>query len=128
MATTASDSPGFRVIYGGEVAYCVNGFIFFGLIATIVTLVYLLRENTTHRQKQLLLAAWVVIPPRWFLVEYYFLYLPRGSEGSFGFFQYGQTVASKVWAAVSALITASLFSDRDKHEANATEKKTETGR
>lgn len=126
MATTASDSPGFRVIYEGELAYGINGFIIFGLIATVVTLVYLLRENTTRRQKQLLLAAWVVIPPCWFLVEYFFLYLPRGSEGSFGFFQYGQNVASKVWAAVSALITASLFTDRDKKEESAEEKKTET--
>ena len=116
MATSASDAPGLRLVYEDWLAGGVIGLIFFGLISTAVTLWYLWREDTTRRQKKLLLVAWGVIPPTWFLVEYFFLYLPFGVKDSFGFFQYGQNVASKLWAAVFALISIALYTDKSKSE------------
>jgi hypothetical protein len=116
MATAASDSPGLRLVYDDWLAHGVTGLIFFGLISTVITLWYLWRENTTRQQKKLLLVAWGVIPPTWFLVEYFFLYLPYGVKDSFGYFQYGQNVASKLWAAVFALISVALYTDKGKSE------------
>ncbi|NJD08613.1 MAG: hypothetical protein FIA97_19290 [Methylococcaceae bacterium] len=119
MATSASDAPGLRLVYDDWLAGGVTGLIFFGLISTVVTLWYLWREDTTYHQKKLLLVAWGVIPPTWFLVEYFFLFLPFGVKDSFGFFQYGQNVASKLWAAVFALISIALYTDKGKSEAKS---------
>lgn len=114
MTTTASDNPGFRLVYEGGLAHGITALIFFGLFSTVVTLWYLWRPATTRHQKKLLLVAWGVIPPTWFLVEYFFLYLPFGLPDSFGYFQYGQNVASKLWAAVFALISIALYTEKDK--------------
>jgi len=50
------------------------------------------------------------LPPLWFMLEYFYIFLPYGITGSFNFFQYGQSVASKVLAAIVALISVSLYS------------------
>ena len=49
-----------------------------------------------------------------------------GAKHSFQFFEYGQSVAAKVWAAVFALITISLYKDREKENEENKAKKQET--
>ena len=122
----ATDNPGFRVIYEGALAYGIYAFIMFGLIATTLTIWYLAREDTTQAQKRLLLVAWGVIPPAWFLIEYFFVFIPYGVKDSFGYFQYGQNVASKLWAAVFALISVSAYMTRDKKAEKSTDKDSDT--
>lgn len=114
------DVPGSRMIYEGSLQLGIYIFIFFGLVAVAVTLRILYKDNTL-KTKYYLLVAWGILPPVWFVAEYFFIFLPYGAEGSFNFFQYGQTIASKLWAAVFALISIDLY------KASAREKKDKKG-
>lgn len=89
-------------------------FICFGLVAIAVTLWRLAAKDTPRSEKYLLLGAWTILPPVWFVVEYFFIYLPYGTKSSFDYFQYGQDIASKLWAAILGLISVSLFSSSEK--------------
>ncbi|MGR8980991.1 MAG: hypothetical protein ACU84H_12995 [Gammaproteobacteria bacterium] len=102
------DAPGSRMVYDGSLQLGIYVFIFFGLAAVATTLWVLYQHNTLKTKYQLLIA-WGILPPVWFVVEYFFIFLPYGEEGSFNFFQYGQTIASKLWAAVFALISIDLY-------------------
>lgn len=114
MSTEAKDEPGLRVIYDGALATGINLLICFGLLSIAITLWRLTAKNVTQTEKYLLLGGWAILPPVWFLVEYFFIYLPYGLKGSFEYFQYGQDIASKLWAAVLGLISLSLYSSSGK--------------
>ena len=114
MLAEAKDEPDFRTIYEGLTAIGVNVFIVFGLLSIVVTLWKLAQENTTQTDRYLLLFAWGILPPMWFVIEYFFVFLPYGVKGSFGFFQYGQNIASKLWAAVFAIISIAMYKDKNK--------------
>jgi hypothetical protein len=126
MSSEISDAPGMRMYYEGSLSYGIYAFIWFGLIAVAVTLWRLSRETTSRYEKYVLLVAWGIVPPIWFLVEYYFIFMPYGAKHSFQFFEYSQSVAAKVWAAVFALITISLYKDREKGNEENKAKKQET--
>lgn len=113
-----NDAPGMRAIYENNVQGFINIFIAFGLFAVVVTLWILYQKNTSLKYKYLLLIAWGILPPTWFLVEYFFLFLPNGLPNSFDFFKYGQDVASKVWGVIFALISIDLY----KNKGNDTDK------
>jgi hypothetical protein len=53
----------------------------------------------------------------------FFIFLPYGVKDSFAFFQYGQNIASKLWAAVFALISIDLYKTKEKEKED---KKDET--
>lgn len=114
MPIETKDEPGLRIIYDGMLSIGINLFIFFGLLSVAITLWRLTAKDASQTEKFLLLGAWGILPPMWFLVEYFFIYLPYGIKGSFNYFQYGQNVASKVWAAIFALISISLYSSKGK--------------
>ena len=123
MSSEISDAPGMRMYYEGSLLYGIYAFIWFGLLAVAVTLWRLSREDTSRYEKYVLLAAWGILPPIWFLVEYFFIFMPYGAKHSFQFFEYGQDVASKVWAAVFALISISLYKDSEKENEENKAKK-----
>lgn len=108
-----------------SLSYGIYAFIWFGLIAVAVTLWRLSRESTSRYEKYVLLVAWGILPPIWFLVEYFFIFMPYGAKDSFQFFDYGQNVAAKVWVAVFALISISLYKDREKENEENKAKKHE---
>jgi ABC-type dipeptide/oligopeptide/nickel transport system permease subunit len=108
-----NDAPGMRMVYEGSLQVGIYAFIFFGLLALAVTL-WVLYKQDTLRTKYLLLVAWGILPPVWFVVEYFFIFLPYGAPGSFGFFQYGQDIASKLWAGIFALISIDLYKASEK--------------
>ncbi len=112
MSIETKDEPGFRIIYDSMLSEGINVFIYFGLLAVSITLWRLIAKNVSQTEKYLLLGAWGILPPIWFLVEYFFIFLPYGIKGSFDYFQYGQNVASKVWAAIFALISVSLYTSK----------------
>jgi hypothetical protein len=56
--------------------------------------------------KQLILAAWIVLPPGWFCIEYFLIYKKHGLPGSFESFKQGQEVAAKFWLAVGTVLSA----------------------
>lgn len=114
MSIEARDEPGLRMIYEGPLAEGVNLLIGFGLVSLAITIWRITAKNVSQSEKYILLGAWGILPPVWFLVEYFFIYLPHGVKGSFNFFQYGQGVAAKVWGAIFALISVSLYSSKDK--------------
>ncbi|MGJ0483298.1 MAG: hypothetical protein ACR65R_02050 [Methylomicrobium sp.] len=107
------DAPGLRMIYEGSLQVGIYIFIFFGLFSVALSLWILYKKNTL-KTKYILLIAWGILPPVWFVVEYFFIYIPYGVEGSFNFFQYGQNIASKLWAAVFALISIDLYKANEK--------------
>jgi hypothetical protein len=113
----SNDVPGFRMIYEGSMRDGIYGFIIFGLLAVVATLWILYKKNTL-RTKYLLLVVWGIFPPVWFVIEYFFIFLPYGVKGSFVFFQYGQDIASKLWAAVFALISIDLYKSNEKEKAD----------
>ena len=109
MSIEANDEPGSRIVYDGLLAIGVNALIGFGVLCIVITLWRLSRDDTTQAEKYLLLGAWGILPPIWFMLEYFYIYLPYGVKGSFNFFQYGQEIAQKVWAAIFALISVSIY-------------------
>jgi hypothetical protein len=111
-----NDAPGLRMVYEGSLQVGVYAFIFFGLFAVALTLWILYKKNTL-KTKYALLIAWGIFPPVWFVIEYFFIFLPHGVQGSFNFFQYGQDIASKLWAAVFALISIDLYKSSEKEKA-----------
>jgi hypothetical protein len=114
MIIQAADEPGSRIIYEGSLGDGITLFIYFGLLSIVITIWRLSGRSVTQKEKYILLGAWGVLPPLWFLVEYFFIFLPYGVKGAFNYFQYGQDVASKVWGAVFAVISISLYSSKDK--------------
>lgn len=60
-----------------------------------------------NQMKFILLAVLLLGPPLWFLIEYNYMY-EEGASGEPGFekFKYNQELASRVWAAVSAIALA----------------------
>lgn len=114
MPIESKDEPGLRMIYDGFLAEGIHLFIYFGLLSVAISLWRISAKNVTPKEQYLLLGAWGILPPVWFLVEYFFLYLPYGVKGSFNYFQYGQSVAAKVWAAVFALISVSIYNSKAK--------------
>jgi hypothetical protein len=122
MSIPAEDQPGMRIYYDGDSFYFIYLLIIFGLIAVAVTLYKLSNPHTTQKEKYLLLVAWAVIPPIWFVLEYFCLFLPYGVENSFKYFDYGQNVASKLWGAVSALIILVIYKDAEKEKKESQER------
>ena len=63
-------------------------------------------ESPVKVAQAIILAGWIVLPPVWFWLEFYLLYLPDPSsyEG-WDQYKYGQELASKIWLA---LVTALL--------------------
>lgn len=112
MPIESKDEPGLRMIYDGGLAVGINFLIGFGLLSVAITLWRLTAQNSSQTEKYLLLGAWGILPPVWFLIEYLYVYLPYGLKGSFEYFQYGQSVASKVWAAIFGLISVSLYKNK----------------
>jgi hypothetical protein len=110
-----NDAPGLRMVYEGSIRDGIYAFIIFGLLAVVATL-WILYEKNTLRTKYLLLIIWGIFPPMWFVLEYFFIYLPYGAKDSFAFFQYGQNIASKLWAAVFALISIDLYKSKEKEK------------
>jgi len=49
-------------------------------------------------------AFWVIAPPSWFFVEYYFVFNRKEDPNSLERFKVGQDVAQKFWAALLVLL------------------------
>lgn len=111
---SAEDSPGSRVIYEGALEHLILALILFGVFAIFLTLWHLFRKDLPVIQKYRLLVAWAIIPPAWFVLEYFLVFLPHGVKGSLPYFEYGQGIAAKLWAAMVALISVVLYTDKDK--------------
>jgi len=114
MSLKADDLPEMRMYYEGALVNVVYAFILLGLAAVGLTLYKLVSSKTTQREKHLLLVGWAVVPPLWFVIEYFFIFMPYGVENSFKYFDYAQSVASKLWGAVSALTAMVIYKDNEK--------------
>ena len=64
------------------------------------------KRNWAGYTQAIVLAAWIVLPPVWFWIEYYFVYRVHAYPGeNREDFKYGQDQAAKIWLA---LVTALL--------------------
>ena len=97
-------------IYPEGMRILVAGFIFYAIYGLLLSTWVLLRVKTTMLRR-LVWWAWAVIPPLWFVVEYFFVYPAFALDplSSFDAFKYGQGVASKLWAAGLAMASAAHF-------------------
>lgn len=51
-----------------------------------------------------LAAAWAILAPAWFFIEYFFLYRKAAAPDSWELFKHGQQVAIAIWAGVTAAL------------------------
>lgn len=56
----------------------------------------------------LVLVGWLVGPPTWFAIEYFFIYKRYGGDVNLEEFKYGQEVMTRLWAGVAAALVAYL--------------------
>jgi len=54
---------------------------------------------------------WTLVPPAWFLFEYYVIFPRWGDESRLGEFKYGQSLSAKFWAGVLVLLAAIYTQD-----------------
>ena len=59
--------------------------------------------------KRVIIAIWIVGPPTWLFIDYFFLYKRWGLDNSFPSFKHGQEVVAKFWIGVSTLLSGLYF-------------------
>lgn len=68
-------------------------------------------DSTAHKTcKEILYAIWVLGPPIWFFIEYFYLFRQHGKPGCIETFKYGQELASRIWLALVAVLGVLFFS------------------
>jgi hypothetical protein len=77
------------------------------LLASL-TLINLL-SNPDRSRRVLFLAIWVIGPPVWFWIEYFYLFRVWGKADKFDEFKHGQDLSAKIWLGIVALLTADLI-------------------
>jgi hypothetical protein len=79
-------------------------------MAALGCVVFGLLPYSSNKQtvKAILLSCWIVGVPLWFAFETFYLYDPK-SDASLEEFKHAQDVASKVWIAISLVLTALYF-------------------
>jgi len=76
------------------------------------------KDNPIKVAQVIILAGWIVLPPVWFWVEFYLLYLPDPSSyESWEHYQYGQELASKIWLALVTTLLGLYFGQDLMHGA-----------
>lgn len=73
------------------------------ILASAPIVVFLPRK---HDLMWLVLCGWLIGPPIWFAIEYFFIYKRYGSEVDLEEFKYGQEVMTRLWAGVAAALVA----------------------
>ena len=61
----------------------------------------------------LIIAAWTLVPPAWFAFEYFFVFDNWNNAEAAQEFKHAETLASKIWAGVLALLVAIYTSRKD---------------
>lgn len=57
----------------------------------------------------LVLLGWTLVPPLWFVVEFFFFYKPSWPRDDFELFKYGQDVSAKAWLGISTTLLLLYF-------------------
>jgi len=64
------------------------------------------RSETTFLE--VMWAVWVLVPPAWFAIEYFYVFRRFNNVADLEAFKYGQDTAAKGWLAVVAVLSAVL--------------------
>lgn len=65
---------------------------------------------SAHRTcKEILYAIWVLGPPIWFFIEYFYLFRQHGKPCCIETFKYGQELASRIWLALVVVLGVLFF-------------------
>lgn len=120
---TAESSPAapdlYRASWARCVVYCISGIV---VISAVVTAVMAVRAFGAGDQNTLfaLAAAWTVVPPVWFWIDYFIVFRRGGDQAQFDEFKHGQQVSAAIWAAVALSLFALATSDAVKDRASQT--------
>ena len=103
--------PDVRTVYPPNISKWMERLGIAALFSGILCIVYGFCSRVTAGEepgvlKQLILAAWIVLPPGWFCIEYFLIFKKYALPGSFASFKHGQDVAAKFWLAVGAVLSA----------------------
>lgn len=67
-------------------------------------------NSIAHKtRKEILYAIWVLGPPIWFFIEYFYLFRQHGKPECIETFRYGQELASRIWLALVAVLGFLFF-------------------
>ncbi|KMP11914.1 hypothetical protein UR09_02280 [Candidatus Nitromaritima sp. SCGC AAA799-A02] len=80
---------------------------FLGPFLAVAGLLYTYRSHLNDCPHAVIFAAWAVLPPVWFILEYRFLF-DRNRESSIDFeaFKHSQTLARNLWVGFLAFLAA----------------------
>ena len=69
------------------------------------------KDNPVKVWQAGILAFWVLAPPLWFWLEYFFFFkdTPCGDRGAFDMFKHGQDQAAKIWLALITVLLGLYF-------------------
>lgn len=69
------------------------------------------KDNPVKVWQAVILAFWVLTPPLWFWLEYFFFFkdTPCGDRGDFDMFKHGQDQAAKIWLALITVLLGLYF-------------------
>lgn len=100
-----------RTVYPEKISKRMERLGIAAIVAGIACVVYGFFPHTRPGQepnplKQFILAAWIVLPPGWFCIEYFLIYKKHGLPRSFEAYKHGQDLAAKFWLAVSTVLSA----------------------
>ena len=104
--------PDVRTVYPENISKWIGRLgvatLFLGILCVVYGLYSLSAAGAGEPNllKQLILAAWVVLPPGWFCIEYFLIYKKHALPRSFESFKHGQEVAAKFWLAVGTVLSA----------------------
>ena len=78
-----------------------------GPVLAVAGLLYTYRSHVNACPREVILAAWAVLPPLWFILEYWLLF-DRNRESSVEFtaFRHSQTLARNLWLGLLAFLAA----------------------
>jgi hypothetical protein len=105
------NEPDVRTVYPARISKRLGRLgvatLFLGILCIAYGLCFpTARGAEPNLEKQLILAAWIALPPGWFCIEYFLIYKKHALPGSFESFKHGQEVAAKFWLAVGTVLSA----------------------
>ncbi len=75
-----------------------------GPTLVVAGLLYTYRSHFNHCPHEIILGAWIIIPPIWFFIEYNLLFDKKTED--FEHLKYEQELARNLWAGIVVLLGA----------------------
>lgn len=94
-----------EIYYDAIVRYGINGI---GILAIVLAIMSLYqgagRKVRFLPPPYVVIISWILIPPVWFVAEYFFIYRNFGNALAYDEFKFVESITSKCWAAMVAAL------------------------